>query len=88
MNDQSPVASAIASLGGPAAVARLRNLKTSWAVAKWVRDGLPSEHVLWLAEQTGWKWTPHQLAPRLYPYADDGLPFKERRTESANGATA
>jgi hypothetical protein len=74
----SPVATAIASLGGAREVARRRNLKAPWSVYKWINKGLPSEHVLWLAEQTGWKWTPHQLVPELYPHPDDGLPVHLR----------
>ena len=74
MESESAVARAIAHLNGASAVARARGLKTSWAVSKWVRDGLPAEHVLWLAEQTGWRFTPHTLAPALYPHPDDGLP--------------
>lgn len=74
--EQSPAAvrSAVTFLGGPPAVARLRNLKSPWSVAKWVRDGIPADHVIWLSEMTGWRYTPHQLAPALYPHPHDGLP--------------
>lgn len=71
---ESPVAAAVESLGGPSAVARKRNLRSPWSVSKWIRDGLPADHVLWLARETGFQWTPHQLAPSLYPHPDDGLP--------------
>ncbi|SRR5258708_936137 len=66
------VAEAIKHLGGDSAVARLIGVKP-WAVSKW-RKKLPPGRVLWLAEQTGWQWTPHQLAPTLYPHPSDGLP--------------
>lgn len=69
----NPVAEALDNLGGDSAVARKAGLKTSWAVAKWRRN-LPADRVLWLAEQTGWKYTPHMLAPKLYPNPTDGLP--------------
>jgi len=75
------VAAAIDSLGGPSEVARRRGL-TPWAVSKWTRR-LPAEHVLWLAEQTEWQYTPHQLAPALYPNPGDALPANRGR-----GATA
>jgi len=66
-------AEAIESLGGDTAVAKLAGLKTSWAVAKW-RSKLPAERTLWLAEQTGFKFTPHQLNSEMYPNPTDGLP--------------
>lgn len=75
---ESSVAAAIDALGGPSAVARKRELRSPWSVSKWIRDGLPAEHVLWLARATEWKWTPHQLAPDLYPHPDDGLPADRR----------
>jgi hypothetical protein len=81
----SQVAQAIACVGGPSAVAKARGLKTAWGASKWARDGLPAEHVLWLAEQTGWKYSPHQLAPDLYPHPDDGLPT-ERRAAAQDAA--
>lgn len=67
------VAEAIDFLGGDTPVARLAGLKTSWAVAKW-RERLPEKRVLWLAAQTGFKYTPHQLDPAMYPNPTDGLP--------------
>ena len=30
--------------------------------------------MLFLAELTGWRKTPHQLCPSIYPYPTDGLP--------------
>ena len=78
----TPVSKAIASLGGAATVARLRGL-SGWAVSKWLRDGIPSGHVLWVAEQTEWRWTPHQLKPEIYPHPDDGMPVSHRGGEAA-----
>lgn len=86
MDAVSPVESAIRRVGGPAEVARRRKLKTRWGVAKWIRDGLPAEHVIWLAEQTGWAFTPHQLRPDLYPNPTDGIPPKRRQPEGAKAA--
>lgn len=91
------VPAAIDELGGDTAVAKLAGLKTSWAVAKW-RQKLPEKRVLWLAQQTGFKFTPHQLDPLMYPNKTDGLPpdfkpedpdhpaFVDRRTDEERRA--
>jgi hypothetical protein len=73
---KTPAAEAIESLGGDTAVAKLAGLKTSWAVTKW-RSKLPAERTLWLAEQTGFKFTPHQLNSEMYPNPTDGLPITQ-----------
>ncbi|MFM0151418.1 Cro/CI family transcriptional regulator [Paraburkholderia sediminicola] len=80
------VARAIDSLGGDSSVARLLNL-TAWAVSKW-RRRLPERRVLWLAERTAWKFTPHQLSPELYPHPDDGLPVELRGSSRADRESA
>jgi len=48
------------------------------AVSKW-RGRVPAEKVLAYAEATGWKVTPHDLRPDLYPSIDDGLPASRRQ---------
>ena len=83
---ESVTAQAIADLGGPSAVARMRDC-SPWAVTLWIRRGIPADHVLWLAERTDWKYTPHQISPNLYPHADDGLPV-DRRGNSPEGVAA
>ncbi|MEO8411063.1 MAG: YdaS family helix-turn-helix protein [Propionivibrio sp.] len=84
MDKQRPTReAAIASLGGVSAVAKARGLKTAYAVSKWVQGGVPAEHILWLAEQTDWKFSPHALAPHLYPHPDDGLPADRRAVAQA-----
>ncbi|MGA3803723.1 Cro/CI family transcriptional regulator [Ralstonia nicotianae] len=82
------VAEAIDLIGGDSAVARLLNL-TPWAVSKW-RKNLPLNRVLWLAEQTGWRKTPHQLCPAMYPNPFDGLPpsMHAGRSHPREGAAA
>lgn len=72
------VKAAIDLAGGAPKVAAAAGLKTAWAVAKWAVEGLPDNRVLWLAEQTAWRYTPHDLAPELYPHPDDGLPERFR----------
>lgn len=79
------VSEAIDSLGGDSAVQKLAGLETSWAVAKW-RKSLPAGRVLWLAEQTDWKYTPHQLGPELYPNQYDGVPPNKKRVAAAAAA--
>jgi hypothetical protein len=78
MSNEQTVRAAIKLLGGASAVARACGLKTAWGAAKWATDGLPADRVLWLAEQTAWRFTPHDLAPELYPHPDDGLPDRFR----------
>jgi DNA-binding transcriptional regulator YdaS (Cro superfamily) len=89
MNRETPLALAIKLVGGAEQVAALCGLKSGWAVRKWLKDGLPAEHVIWLSERTAWRVTPHQLAPEMYPYPDDGLPvlFRKAARRSAEGAT-
>ncbi|WP_082221326.1 hypothetical protein [Herbaspirillum chlorophenolicum] len=67
------VGEAIDHLGGDSAVAKLAGLKTAWGVSKW-RQKLPDGRALWLAEQTGFKFTPHRLHPSMYPNPTDALP--------------
>jgi DNA-binding transcriptional regulator YdaS (Cro superfamily) len=76
------VGEAIDSLGGDSAVAARAGLKTAWAVSKW-RRALPVDRALWLAEQTEWKFTPHMLAPTIYPNARDGIPPGTRLPKEA-----
>ena len=77
MDNLKVAAQAIKSLGGASSVARLRG-RPPWAISKWMRNGIPAEEVLWIAEQTEWEFTPHQLAPALYPHPSDGLPNDRR----------
>lgn len=75
MDEKSHIAEAIDIAGGLTAVARRAYPKqlTAWAVSKWLH-GLPPGRVLFLAELTGWRKTPHQLCPSLYPNPWDGIP--------------
>ncbi|MGZ9893051.1 hypothetical protein ACXXNA_05780 [Bordetella bronchiseptica] len=75
MDERAHIAEAISLAGGLSAVAKQAQPKqlTAWAVAKWL-DNLPSGRVLFLAELTNWRKTPHQLCPTIYPYPNDGIP--------------
>jgi len=75
---------AIRLAGGAAAVAAALNM-SSWGVRKWVHDGIPPKHVIWLARQTGWRVRPHDISPTLYPHPRDGMP---RRASTEQRATA
>ena len=45
------------------------------SIYEWIEKGrVPEPRVLRLAELTKWKFTPHQIAPALYPNPRDGLP--------------
>lgn len=43
------------------------------AISQWER--VPAERVLAVAEACGWRVTPNQLRPDLYPNQMDGLPI-------------
>nr|WP_277610758.1 Cro/CI family transcriptional regulator [Burkholderia gladioli] len=66
----------VAAAGGPTAVARALGI-TRASVYEWIEaDRVPDPRVLQLAELTDWSFTPHKIAPALYPNATDGLPQK------------
>jgi len=44
------------------------------AVRKWDRSGVPAERVLFVCSVIGWRKTPHQLRPDLYPNPTDAMP--------------
>jgi len=82
----SHIVDAIAMLGGASAVARALGL-TPWAVSKW-RTKIPPERVLWIAQRTGWRKSPHQLCPELYPNETDGIPKSEPAATQAGEAAS
>lgn len=43
-------------------------------VVNWRRRGLPADRVLTVSRATGWRVTPHDLRPDIYPNPTDGLP--------------
>jgi len=43
-------------------------------VSHWRKRGIPADRVLSVASATGWKVTPHQMRPDIYPNPTDGLP--------------
>lgn len=65
---------AVREAGGAAAVARAFDMSRI-SVYEWInKNEVPDKRVIRLAELTNWKYTPHQLAPALYPNPSDGLP--------------
>ncbi len=45
-------------------------LVTQWLTTR----GIPNGRVIHVARATGWRVTPHELCPSIYPHPDDGLP--------------
>jgi DNA-binding transcriptional regulator YdaS (Cro superfamily) len=43
-------------------------------VSNWRTRGIPDGSVLEFCRAVGWKVTPHQLRPNIYPNPTDGLP--------------
>lgn len=64
---------AISLAGGPVKMAVDLGLHKT-AVYKWGNQ-CPSDRVLSVSELTGWRVTPHELRPDLYPNAIDGIPL-------------
>ncbi|ELO0595197.1 helix-turn-helix domain-containing protein [Salmonella enterica] len=55
---------------------------TPQAVNLWFnKAGIPPRFILPVCELVGWKITPHELSPDLYPHPADGLP--DRASEKA-----
>lgn len=48
-------------------------------VSLWLNHKVPDGKVLLLSEAVGWKVTPHEIRPDLYPGVFDGLPEKQRQ---------
>lgn len=68
------VTDAVHAAGGAAAVARELSISRI-SVYEWIKkDQVPPGRVRKLAEMTRWKYTPHMLAPALYPNPSDGIP--------------
>ncbi len=82
---------AVTLLGSQVAMARaVGGTVKQQHVWKWLRSGrVPAEHVIGVSRATGWKVTPHQLRPDIYPNVHDGLPVGDvtLRESVASGAT-
>lgn len=65
---------AVKKAGGAAEVAQRMGLSRI-SVYEWIsKDKVPEPRVLALAELTEWEYTPHMIAPLIYPNPSDGLP--------------
>jgi len=51
----------------------IKQSHVSWWINK-RDDEVPSEHVLAASRITGWRFTPHDLRPDIYPNPTDALP--------------
>lgn len=69
---------AIEEAGSQAALARRLRMSVQ-RLANWRKRGFPAEHAIRVSKAVGWKVTPHELAPEMYPHPDDGLPHELRR---------
>jgi len=52
-------------------------------VQKWLKGGLPPARVIVVAQGVGYRVTPHDLRPDIYPHPDDGLPEQARGRATA-----
>ncbi|WP_175982569.1 YdaS family helix-turn-helix protein [Caballeronia zhejiangensis] len=70
----SIIKQAVEAAGGARAVSQALGIGRI-SVYEWIyKDRLPKDRVIQLAELTGWKYSPHALAPKLYPNPGDGKP--------------
>ncbi|MCA6998182.1 transcriptional regulator [Dickeya solani] len=51
--------------------------KNSQTVSAWFRNGVASNEVINASRAMGWRVTPHELRPDLYPNPTDGLPQQQ-----------
>jgi DNA-binding transcriptional regulator YdaS (Cro superfamily) len=47
---------------------------TAQHVNNWRTRGIPADRTITFARATGWRTTPHQLRPDIYPNPTDGIP--------------
>lgn len=68
---------AVKAVGSMSEVSRRFGFGSVQSVANWIsKNRVPPERVIQLCEWGGWKVTPHQLRPDIYPNAKDGMPLK------------
>lgn len=60
--------------GGVVALSKALGLSRG-AVSQW--QAVPSDRVLAVCSLAGWRVTPHQIRPDLYPNPSDALPFDQ-----------
>lgn len=82
------ITQAVELLGSQVALARaIGGSVKQQHVWKWLRSGkVPGDRVIDVARATGWKITPHQFRPDIYPNETDGLPEAVRAHVTAPAA--
>lgn len=72
------VKEAIDCAGGVISVAKALDISRI-SIYEWIEKGaLPAPRILPVSKLGGYKVTPHQLDPEIYPNAADGLPKTEQ----------
>jgi DNA-binding transcriptional regulator YdaS (Cro superfamily) len=71
LNPKQAARKAIDLIGGVKATKDLFGLKTTWAVYKWIKNGVPADRVLLIEEEVkkihgARKVTRHQLRPDIF----------------------
>ena len=73
---------AISLVGGVKKLARGLGVSHQ-AVRKFESSRVPAERVIDVAILTGWRVTPHQIRPDLYPLPSDALVLDAKRAETS-----
>ncbi|TYL43924.1 helix-turn-helix domain-containing protein [Dickeya sp. ws52] len=63
----------VMSIASQSEIARILNCRQQ-TVSLWLNGKVPDGRVIQLARAIGWRVTPHQLRPDIYPGELDGIP--------------
>lgn len=64
---------------GATVIAQRMGIDVSQRVFNWKSRGVPLDQAVEFCKAVDWKITPHQLYPKNYPNAHDGLPDEYRK---------
>lgn len=83
----TPLENAIKLAGSQTTLADLIGTSQQ-SISVWRKSKVSPDYVLAVAKAVGYRVTPHQLRPDVYPNPDDGLPIDRRKspTEEARAA--